>query len=463
MPLPSRFINQHRLSRDQPMSNLPSAPPTRTRWMIFALACGVSFLLYLHRFTWAVAKRQIGKEFGWDITTLSYFDSAFMLSYAVGQIPGGILADWFGSRSILTVMIVVWTIGLAGTACAWNFISMVFVRLFFGLGQAGCYPNLNKVSKAWFPPDVRTAVQGWISSFSGRMGGAASYMIFATVCLGYFSMPWRNATLLFALLGFAGAGIFWIWFRNSPFEHPLCNSAEAALIVRHGREFEPVKKSRLNWRQAVRSFNLWMLVFQQFTCAFVDMVFSSWVPFFLVEQAGVDISNAGWMAALPLMGGAIGGMTGATFQNELIRRSGSRKWSRRGIGFTGNLMATILMLLMVQMEGKIAIVVTFILLKFFADWSQPTTWATATDIAGPNSASVFAIINTSGSAAGIVSSPIMAGIVDYFSGGDPKSSTGWSVLFGTLSAIYLASAISWLWIDCERPIESPTDEPGDRA
>ncbi len=94
------------------------------------------------------------------------------------------------------------------------------------------------------------------------------------------------------------------------------------------------------------------------------------------------------------------------------------------------------------------------LLKFFADWSQPTTWATATDIAGPNSASVFAIINTSGSAAGIVSSPIMAGIVDYFSGSDPKSPVGWSVLFGTLSVVYLASAFSWLWIDCERPIEA---------
>lgn len=423
------------------------------RWLIFGLACGVSFLLYLHRYTWAVAKPHIGAEFGWDKTTLSYFDSAFMLCYAIGQIPGGMLADWFGSRSVLTAMILLWTLGLGGTACVGNFISMICVRMFFGLGQAGCYPTLSKVTKAWFPPETRTTVQGWVASFSGRMGGAVSYIVFATVCLGGLQMPWRTATLAFASLGIAGAIVFWFLFRNGPREHPWCNEAETDLIVRNDRDAARVERSRLNWGTAARSLNLWMLVFQQFTCAFVDMVFSSWVPLFLIEQAKVDITQAGWMAALPLVGGALGGMTGGTLQNELIHRTGNRRWSRSGIGFTGNLISTVLMLALVQMQGTYTIVGTFFLLKFFADWAQPTTWGSATDIAGPNSASVFAIINTAGSVAGIVSSPIMAGIVDRFSKGDPNSPAGWTTLFGVLSVIYLASALAWLFINCEKPIE----------
>jgi hypothetical protein len=30
--------------------------PTRVRWIIFALACAASWLLYLHRYAWGVMK-----------------------------------------------------------------------------------------------------------------------------------------------------------------------------------------------------------------------------------------------------------------------------------------------------------------------------------------------------------------------------------------------------------------------
>jgi len=445
------------------MSNLPSAPPTKTRWLIFALACGLSFLLYLHRYTWGIVKAALSEEYGWDKTTLGYLDSAFMFSYSLGQIPGGMLGDWFGPRTVLTLMILFWSGGMAGMVFARNLIGMIFFRLLFGLGQAGCYPNLSKITKAWFPPDVRSAVQGWVASFSGRMGGAVSYALFASVFMAGLGYSWRSATLLFSALGIVAAILFWFLFRDSPRLHPWTNSAEADLILRGDELAGNVVGTRLNWSVAMRSLNLWMLLFQQFTCAFVDNVFSSWVPLFLMEQRDVNISTAGLMAAMPLIGGALGGMVGGSLQNELIRQTGNRRWSRRSVGLIGNLLSTILMLVVVGVSGHYAIITTFFFLKFFADWAQPTTWATATDIGGSNTASVFASINTAGSLAGFVAGPIMGGIVDYFSGGDPKSSTGWSVLFGTLSAIYLASALSWLWIDCERPIESPTDEPGDRA
>ena len=35
--------------------------PTRIRWMIFALASGMSFVLYLHRYTWGMVKPLVGE------------------------------------------------------------------------------------------------------------------------------------------------------------------------------------------------------------------------------------------------------------------------------------------------------------------------------------------------------------------------------------------------------------------
>jgi len=60
--------------------------PSNIRWLIFALACGTSFVLYLHRYTWGFAKHYVAEEFGWSEWQLGFLDSAFSASYGIGQI-----------------------------------------------------------------------------------------------------------------------------------------------------------------------------------------------------------------------------------------------------------------------------------------------------------------------------------------------------------------------------------------
>jgi sugar phosphate permease len=157
--------------------------PTNIRWLVFALASATSFLLYLHRYTWGFVKVAVAEEFGWGDDKLGWLDSAFMISYAGGQIPGGMLGDWFGPRMVLGTMILVWSLSMGGMGLAGGVRSMAWVRMFFGLAQAGCYSNLSKVTKVWFPISERTAVQGWVASFFGRMGGAASFILFGSLLI----------------------------------------------------------------------------------------------------------------------------------------------------------------------------------------------------------------------------------------------------------------------------------------
>ena len=71
--------------------------PTRVRWVIFILACAVSWLLYLHRYSWGLIKPAFLAE-NPDIspTEVGWLDSAFMAAYALGQVPGGLAGDLFG-------------------------------------------------------------------------------------------------------------------------------------------------------------------------------------------------------------------------------------------------------------------------------------------------------------------------------------------------------------------------------
>jgi ACS family glucarate transporter-like MFS transporter len=352
-------------------------------------------------------------------------------------------------------MALVWSLTMGGMALARGFTSMAGVRVLFGLAQAGCYPNLGKVTKTWFPIDERTTVQGFVASFFGRLGGAASFVLFGTLMIGVWKLPWRTAIGWMTILGAAFVALFLLVFRNSPRQHPWANAAEADLVTRGDPLAAVVSRTVIDWRIVFRSRYVWALLFQQFTCAFVDNLFAHQLPKFLEEVKHLKMESTGWLAAIPLVGGALGGMlAGGFLQSWLIRRTGSRRWSRSAIGLTGNLLAGMCLFISLLFDDARAIVSMFFCLKFFADWAQPAVWGTTTDMGGRNAASLFALVNTLGSLAGFVAGPVMGGTIDIFGRGSTDNTAGWTALFVGIGVIYLASALSWLFVDCTRSVDA---------
>jgi MFS family permease len=161
------------------------------------------------------------------------------------------------------------------------------------------------------------------------------------------------------------------------------------------------------------------------------------------------------MSAVPLIGGACGGMlAGGMLQNWILVRTGNRRWARSGIGLVGNMMAGVCLFASLLFDSPTSIVGAFFVLKFFADWAQPACWATTTDMGGRNAASLFALVNTSGSIAGFVAGPAMGYTIKLFSKGPQPDTSGWTALFLMIGVIYVASALSWLFIDCRKSVDA---------
>src|SRR5262249_54596047 len=78
-----------------------SSPPTNVRTLVLRLSCGISFVLYLHRYTLGFIKADLEKEFHWDAVTFGWLDGLFPASYGLAQIPSGIVCDWFGAHVLL--------------------------------------------------------------------------------------------------------------------------------------------------------------------------------------------------------------------------------------------------------------------------------------------------------------------------------------------------------------------------
>ncbi|HUG93952.1 MAG TPA: MFS transporter, partial [Planctomycetaceae bacterium] len=404
--------------------------PTNVRWLIFGLCCAASFTLYLHRYTWGFIKADVQEEFGWNEAELGLLDGVFSVSYGVGQVPTGVLCDWFGPHVLLGSIIALWSLAMGAAALATGMATMFLARVTFGLTQAGCYPTLSKVTKLWFPLSVRTSVQAWVATFFGRGGGALSFVLVGSVLMGGLGLSWRGALGVLTLAGLGFAVAFMLLFRNTPAEHPATNDAEVALIARGHAEPASATRSAVRWATVLRSGTMRVFCLQQFTAAFADSVYVYWIPMFLLLEKRVDTEAAGWMAALPLVGGAVGGVVGGTMQNHLIARGGPRRWIRSLTGAGGLLLATAFMFASLAFDEALAVIAVFCVVKFFSDWSQPTVWGAVTDIAGRNSASVFAVVNTSGSFGAFLAGPTMGLLI-----------MGWTVIrSGESGSLAAASA-----------------------
>ena len=102
-----------------PSTNLASGPaPSRTRWKILALLTLISIITYVDRVNISVAARQMMPALGLTQMQMGYVFSAFVLGYALFQIPGGWLGDRWGTRLVLAGAVVWWSVFTALTAVA---------------------------------------------------------------------------------------------------------------------------------------------------------------------------------------------------------------------------------------------------------------------------------------------------------------------------------------------------------
>ena len=78
----------------------------------------VTMLTYLDRLNLGIAAKYIQDEFGFSTQTMGWVFSAFLLGYAIFQIPGGWAGDRFGPKNVLALAIVFWSLFTALTGFA---------------------------------------------------------------------------------------------------------------------------------------------------------------------------------------------------------------------------------------------------------------------------------------------------------------------------------------------------------
>jgi MFS transporter, ACS family, glucarate transporter len=440
--------------------------PTRVRYVVLAFLAAMTFILYLDRSCISQAAPVIQKELNISEKQKAMIFSAFALAYALFEIPAGRWGDRFGSRRIVTRIVLWWSFFTALTGAAFGFGSLIVIRFLFGAGEAGALPNSARILREWFPDSSRGRAQGIVTT-AMLLGGAASY---ATSQWLIDWVGWRWSFAVFALIGVGWALGFYMWFRDDPAEHPQANDAECRLIaagrmpgqslegstdtetaglVAHKREVH----GPIPWAQVFNCANVWLLSGAIITMTAMSELLNSWYPTYLQQARGASPGLSGRLTTLVLIPGAAAAFFGGWLTDWLVRTNGSRRWGRTAQAVVGAGIAGFGIVASIWTESTVAASAFIALVSFGVQLQLPAWWACATQVSGRHLGAIFGLMNMMGGLGRILSHSFIGGFADWRKSQGFTGRAQWDPSLYLYAVIALFGMVLWALINPEKTVD----------
>jgi ACS family glucarate transporter-like MFS transporter len=404
------------------------------RHVVLGLLVALSMITYLDRVCIAIAAPRMQDELGIGREQWGWVLGAFVFAYGIFEIPSGALGDRIGQRRVLTRIVVWWSFFTCLTGAVSSFLPLLMVRLLFGAGEAGAFPNMSGSVARWFPPTEQARAQGAIWAAS-RAGGVFAPWLVVPIMAAF---GWRFVFWIFGALGFVWAVFWYAWYRDRPGSVP-CGHAEGITAASPG----------VPWGRLFRAPQLWLLMAMFWCYVWGSMFYLTWFPTYLMKGRGLSEHEVGIYSASPFVLGLLGNLAGGHLSDRLARRFGPRP-GRRFIGTVSLGVAAILILVSALTPGKAAAIVLLSLGFGAMDCMLPSAWVMCLDLGKEHAGAVAGAMNSAGQAGGLACSVMFGYLV--------TASGSYEAPLFVIAAMVLVSAVLFAGIDSTRPLIS--DGPG---
>jgi len=272
------------------------------RWLIIVLGFIMFLIAYMDRVNLAICGVPVMKEFGLTPSQLGLVFSGFTIGYTILNFPAGFIAQKMSNRLLLTLVMILWSVTTFATGWAQGFISLIVIRILFGMCEGPMPPSVAQVVNNWMLPREKGTAAGLYAS------AIPVGIVVGNLLSGYLLdlVGWRNVFFIFGAGGILCGIVVWMMVRDKPAQHPSVSREEVELIESfyHAPTDKPATGSTFGQMMA----NPWLWVL----CAswiFYIMGFwatLNWLPTYLVMARGSSILKSGVLASAPWVLGAIG-------------------------------------------------------------------------------------------------------------------------------------------------------------
>lgn len=140
---------------------------------------------------------------GFRETQLAFTQTGYLVGAVTGALLFGHLTDRLGRKRLFTVTLLVYLVGAAATALAWDFPSFLIARVVTGLAIGGEYAAINSAIDELIPARVRGRVDLAVNGtfWLGAMAGAGVTVVLLDPAVVPVRYGWRLAFGLGAVVG----------------------------------------------------------------------------------------------------------------------------------------------------------------------------------------------------------------------------------------------------------------------
>lgn len=292
------------------------------RWRTVFLFTGSLTIAYIHRsnLSVALASADFKRYLHLTDSERGLANSAFFWSYALLQIPAGLILDRFGVKRPVAVALVLWCTVSGLTASVNVFWQLLLIRLLLGIGEAAIFP----AGLSWIHRNVEEHRRGLIAGIfvSGAKWGPAIAAPLAAWLINAYG--WRS---MFQILGFGG--LLWVipW-----------------LLFADGgkRAVKRAAGETMDWpfRMMFRSRVIWGTLIGTFAYNYFFFFSITWLPAFFVERRHLSLTSMGVYTMFSFAGTAIVAILAGAAADWMIRRGADAVTTRRWFTIAGLLAAS---------------------------------------------------------------------------------------------------------------------------
>jgi MFS transporter, ACS family, D-galactonate transporter len=385
---------------------VPRVP--RLRWRITGLIAGGVLINYFDRISLSVAGPQLERSFHLTPAELGVLFSAFFWSYALLQIPVGLVLDRLGVTRVGRWSAFLWGAAQVLTACAGGFAGVFAARLVLGIAEAPSFPASSKATGYWFPRAERalaTALYDLGAKFSNVIG-------VPLVALAVVRLGWRWGFGAVAALSFVYFLAFYRMYRD-PSQHPKLTHEEQEYLAAGGAEPEGQPSAPLAGMLAylLSTRKVWGLVIGFGAYGYSFNLFLTWLPDYLVRTMHRSILTSAGFAAIPWACGSVADLlVGGWLIDFLISRGRNETRVRKTVLVIGMCTGIAVLGATVTARPGLALVWISIALSGLSA-AAPVAWSLTSLIAPKGGVgAVGGIMNFSNNMMGVVA-PIVTGFV----------------------------------------------------
>ena len=272
------------------------------------------FLYYIERMVIAIALPYIAIDFNLSAVAMGGVISAFFAGYSIFQFLGGIIADKFGPRKVMTFGLVWWSIFTAITGFVSSLSSLIAVRFVFGIGEGVFPPASWKSIASWFPKKDRGTANAFMMA-SSAFGPAIAPLIAVKIMAAW---GWRPVYYIAFIPGLLIAAWIWWGLPDDPSKKKGITRQELAEINNGETDQSISEAKKLGIVEVLKVSAVWQCFLILFFYNMAMWGFLSWLPSYLVQARGFSMAQMGIAASLPFLAATVGLLLGGWLSDNVF-------------------------------------------------------------------------------------------------------------------------------------------------